>query len=494
MPLIHILPEDVRLEVPAGTDLREALRRAGIFLDAPCGGQGKCRKCSVRVDGEEVLACQTAVGRDVTVVVPEKHDLHVMQKGTGAALRMDPLRPGPLLAVDIGTTSVVCFLLDGTDGRELASESALNAQAVFGADVISRIRAALSGDLERERDAICTQLAGMIETVCRRAGTVPAEIGVVSVVGNPTMQQLFLGIPPDNLAGVPFAPVLTEAKTIPCRDVLPLCENAALLIVPDIAGYIGADTMGCVLSTGISETDELTLMVDIGTNGEMVLGDRDRLIACSTAAGPALEGANISCGMRGADGAVDHVRWGGGAPVCSVLGGGTARGICGSGLIDAVAVFLEAGLLNRRGRIQSTGERDGQRALALTDTVFLTQEDIRQVQMAKGAICAGVRLMAKQLGREVADIRRVLLAGAFGSFMDPESACRIGLLPEELRGRITAVGNAAGTGAKMLACDRNELARSQRLKEKIEFLELASLPDFSGAFARAMNFRERERA
>lgn len=493
MPTIRIFPGDIRAEVPSGANLMKALRDAGVFLDAPCGGHGKCGKCSVTVDGGTVLSCQVSVEADMTVTIPEKSGLNVLRAGIETAAKLNPHREGDLIAIDIGTTSVVCFLLDGQDGRELSSASALNAQTAFGADVISRIRAALSGELKSQRDVIRRQLTGLIAEACRKAGRDPGGIGTVAVVGNPAMQQLFLGISPENLAAVPFDPVLTEAKTVPCGDYLPICENALLLVVPDISGYIGADTMGCVLSTGLYEAEELTLMVDIGTNGEMVLGDRNRMIACSTAAGPALEGANIRFGMRGTDGAIDHVWMEDGALRCSVIGGGEARGVCGSGLIDAVAVLLEAGLLNKRGRIQSQTERDGQRVIDLTEKVYLTQDDIRQLQMAKGAICAGVQLLAKQLGCGVEDIKKVLLAGAFGSYMNPDSACRIGLLPEELRGKITAVGNAAGSGAKLLACDRDYLALSQKLKDKIEFLELASLPEFPITLARAMNFREAEK-
>lgn len=490
MPTIHILPDELTVSIPKGTNLLRALQDKGVFLDAPCGGLGLCRKCVVRIGGEDVLSCQTAVEADMTVTIPPGGGLRILREGIDLSCRMNPRRKGPLIAIDIGTTSVVCFLLDWETGRELASASELNVQAAFGADVISRIRAALTGELEKERNGIREELTELIAAVCRKAGVEPCDIGVVSVVGNPAMQQLFMGISPENLAGVPFAPALTEAKAVPCGDFLPLCGNAELLVVPDIAGYIGADTMGCVLSTGMYMATPLTLMVDIGTNGEMVLGNREHMIACSTAAGPALEGANIRFGMRGTEGAIDHVWMEDGKLCCSVIGGGPAQGICGSGLIDAVAVLLEAGLLNKRGRIQSKEERDGQRVVDLRDGIFLTQEDIRQVQMAKGAICAGVRLMAKQLGHEVGDIERVLLAGAFGSFMNPESACRIGLLPEELQGKITAVGNAAGSGAKLLACDRDILPLSQTLIEKIAFLELASLPEFSGTFARSMNFRE----
>jgi uncharacterized 2Fe-2S/4Fe-4S cluster protein (DUF4445 family) len=305
------------------------------------------------------------------------------------------------------------------------------------------------------------------------------------MVGNPAMQQLFLGISPENLASVPFAPVLTEAKTIPCREILPICANADLLLVSDISGYIGADTMGCVLSTELYKKEETTLMVDIGTNGEMVLGNKDRMIACSTAAGPALEGANIQFGMRGTDGAIDHVWLENGEVRYSVIGGGEPEGICGSGLIDAIAVGLEMGMLNKRGRIQNE-----EHIFHLTETIYLTQDDIRQVQLAKGAIYAGIFLMAKQLGLGIPDIQKVQLAGAFGNYLSPKSACRMGLLPEELLDRIEPIGNAAGSGAKMLACNKELLPLTQELTRKIEFLELASLPEFSRTFAKSMNFRE----
>ena len=485
MVQLTILPKNVTVSVSRGQKLMDILQAAGIYLDAPCGGNGKCGKCRVMVDGTEVLACETVVNRDMAVTIPEKAGLNVLQSGVTVHQTLDSIKAGYLLAFDIGTTSVVCFLLDGETGEELAKSSMLNPQTAFGADVISRIQTALRGEMEQLTRVIRDGMENLIGAVCREANVSPLRIAVVSVVGNPAMQQLFLGIRPENLAGVPFAPVLTEAKVIPCADILPVCANAQLLIVPDISGYIGADTMGCVLSTEIYRNDTLTLMVDIGTNGEMVLGSKRRMIACSTAAGPALEGANIRFGMRGTEGAIDHVWLENGELRYSVIGGGAAEGICGSGLIDAIATGLNMGLLNKRGRIQNE-----ERIFRLTDTVYLTQDDVRQVQLAKGAIYAGIFLMAKQLGLEVADIQKVQLAGAFGNYLNPESACRIGLLPEELLDRIEAVGNAAGSGAKMLACDKKLLPFTQHLTEKIEFLELASLADFPKTFAKAMNFRE----
>ena len=475
----------IHISGKTGGTLLQALQKMGCAPDAPCGGHGTCGKCKVLVDGVEVLACQTPVDRDLEVTIPRRAALQILQEGIGVAAQIDPLEEGHLLAFDIGTTSVVCYLLDGKTGEELAAAGMGNPQAVFGADVISRIRAALNGELERLTKAIREGMTALIWQVCREAGITPADVGVVSVVGNPAMQQLFLGISPENLAGVPFAPALTEAKAVSCGEILPVCGRAKLLIVPDISGYVGADTLGCVLATGMHEKEEITLLVDIGTNGEMVLGNSKRMIACSTAAGPALEGAQIRFGMGGAPGAIDHVWLENGEVKCSVIGGGEAKGICGSGLIDAIAVGLETGLLNKRGRIQNE-----ERELRLTEEIWLTQEDIRQVQLAKGAIRTGITLMAGQLGLEPADIEKVRLAGAFGSFMDPKSACRIGLLPEELLGRIEAVGNAAGSGAKMLACDKKLLAVTPKLVERIEFLELANLPEFPRTFAMAMNFRE----
>ncbi len=485
MPKLHIAPQSIVCVVPQGTNLMTALQDNHVFLDAPCGGNGKCGKCKVLIDGQEVLACQITVDADMTVTIPDKAGLNVLQTGIAVQQKMDPMKAGFLLAFDIGTTSVVCFLLDRKTGAELAKSSMLNPQAAFGADVISRIQAALRGELEQETQVIREGMTSLILQVCGDTQIDPAEIGVVSVVGNPAMQQLFLGIRPENLAGVPFAPVLTEAKTIPCREILPICANADLLIVPDISGYIGADTMGCVLSTELYKKEETTLMVDIGTNGEMVLGNKDRMIACSTAAGPALEGANIQFGMRGTDGAIDHVWLENGEVRYSVIGGGEPEGICGSGLIDAIAVGLEMGLLNKRGRIQNE-----EHIFHLTETIYLTQDDIRQVQLAKGAIYAGIFLMAKQLGLGIPDIQKVQLAGAFGNYLSPKSACRMGLLPEELLDRIEPIGNAAGSGAKMLACNKELLPLTQELTRKIEFLELASLPEFSRTFAKSMNFRE----
>lgn len=474
------------LKAEQGENLLEVLRKENMAPEAPCGGNGKCGKCKVTVNGEEKLACQTIIEKDMIVQIGvESEDTNILSDGWNTQIEIDPVREGYLLAFDIGTTTVVGYLLD-KNGKELATSSMLNPQSPYGADVISRIRLALKGDMEALTEKIRKGLATITEDMCSRAKIVPDEIAVVSVVGNPCMQQLFLGIIPENLATVPFTPVIIKTEISKAKDILPLWNHAVLLTVPDISGYVGADTMACVLSTHLYEQDAVMLMVDIGTNGEMVLGNCERMVACSTAAGPALEGVQIHFGMRGAKGAIDHVWSEEGRICCSVIGDTEAVGICGSGLIDAVAVLLDLGKINKRGRIQDTKEVDGQRVIYLTDQVYLTQNDIREVQMAKGAIAAGICLLADYLDIAVDDIEHVLLAGAFGSFMNAKSACKIGLLPKVLSDRIETVGNASGNGAKMLACNRKELEKTDQLVSQIQFLELAQHPDFQKTFAKCM--------
>ena len=482
MPIITLPDLGRAIAAPAGVSLLDALRDSGIYPDAPCGGSGKCGKCRVLVDGAQRLACQTVVDRDMAVALSSNEHIlqSICENRSGSSSQAEYL-----LAYDIGTTSVVCALLEGSRGNVLAQSSMLNPQVAYGADVITRIRAAMQGKLDALTQLIRHAMLDLLQTVCEAASILPEQIGRVSVVGNPAMQQLFLGIDPENLTKVPFAPALTAAKTVSCGEFLPPCARAQLLIVPDIAGFVGADTVGCLLATQLYEKEELTLLVDIGTNGEMVLGNRHRMLACATAAGPALEGASISCGLRASAGAIDHVWIENGKLLCSVIGGGAAKGICGSGLVDAVAAGLELGLINKRGKLLTENGR-----LSLTETVYLTQEDIRRVQLAKGAIQAGIRLLAVQLGVDIEAIQRVQLAGAFGSVVTPQNACRIGLLPQQLLEKVEGIGNAALEGAKMLALEDALLPFAQELAERVEFVELAGLPAFPKTFAKAMLFRE----
>jgi len=465
------LPEKQNIDVAAGTNLLDALRQAGLFDNAPCGGNGRCGKCRVMADGREVLACQTVVDRDLTVVLPKKETGVILTDGIMTAL---PENSGLCLAVDIGTTTVAAYLLE--DGRILHAQSRKNPQAAYGADVVSRIQHAVKGSA----DALTEAIRGCLEDLTRGLFTETGKnrLDTVCVVGNPAMQQLFLGLPVDNLTRIPFRPRLTKGETDEAGRYVPAWTGAKLRTVPDIAGYIGADTVAGILATGMDQSESLTLLVDIGTNGEMVLGNKDRLVACATAAGPALEGAGISCGMQAGTGAIDHVYPDGS---CHVIGETKAAGICGSGLLDAVAAALERGILNERGRILRED-----RILPLTEDLFLTQEDIRQLQQAKGAIAAGIRLMTEKLSVSLGQIETVYLAGAFGTFLDPRSACRVGLIPPELERKICLIGNAAGSGAMQIACSRDIFARTDTIAASAEHLDLAALPGWAKQFAQSM--------
>lgn len=480
---VTVLPQGWTVKAKDGDSLLSALRGANLISDVPCGGEGRCGKCQVVVDDTEVLACRTVVDRDMTVAIPSPGTRKILTEMREPVIIPQPQEDGFILAFDIGTTTVVGCLLEGSSGRELAVAGVPNPQSAYGADVISRIRHGAQGKMEALTGTIRNCLTELTIKLCRKANAAPDEIRVVSVVGNPAMQQFLLGISVENLTRVPFLPVITGMQMIPAGDILPLWKNGQCLTVGDIAGFLGADTVACILASDMDRCRELTLMVDIGTNGEMVLGNRDGMVACSAAAGPALEGAGIRFGMGGQTGAIDHVWLEENRIRCSVIGGGSARGICGSGLMDSVAVALEQGLLNKRGKILT---EDG--LLPLTDGVYLTQEDIRQLQLAKGAIAAGIQLLANHMGVALSDIHKVCLAGAFGTYMDPKSACRIGLIPGELQNRITVMGNAALSGASLLACSRDARERAQRILSCTEALELSVLPAFPGCFARHMRF------
>ena len=485
---IRILNREKTIETEAGTTLLKALTDHGIFLDAPCGGEGKCKKCVVILEGKEVLACRIKAEQDMEISLPESAREKVVQTAATSDVSFEPLRPGYQLAFDIGTTTVVGYLLDKEDGRVLCTEGILNPQTSFGADVISRIKEAMNGSLKQLTSSIRKALTQITLKLCDKTGIQPEEISTVCVVGNPCMQQLFMGLDPSNLATIPFAPVLTQTKIVKAETFLPILKKADFLVVPDISGYVGADTLACVMSTQLYKSDDIILMLDIGTNGEMVLGSKERMAACSTAAGPALEGADIRFGMRAKDGAIDHVLAENNLLSCHVMGEGKAEGLCGSGLIDAVAKSLVTGHINEFGRIQDTEEKEGGRFIPLKDDVFLTQEDIRKVQLAKGAIAAGIKLMAEHLGISFEEISHVYLAGAFGSYIDPVSACEIGLIPEELLQKTTAIGNAAGAGSCRMAKNHQEFLQCQEVRDRIEFLELASLAEFQYEFVEQMNF------
>lgn len=483
MLCVTFMPQGVKVEVEPGTSLLAAQIQAGLHPDAPCGGKGTCGKCRVHLDGQQVLACQTPVSRPMAVWLSPPAQAVVLTQGLACSTQPDG-QYTYTAAFDIGTTTLVGYLLDGITGQELACASALNPQAQYGADVISRIQTVLEQPQTPMRGCICQALGALTGELARQAGIDPAQIQCTAVVGNTAMHHLLLGIDPRPLVTPPYMPRQTDAQILPAQTLLPV--SGQIRVLPNIAGFVGADTVGCLTATRFDQRQELTLMIDIGTNGEMVLGDSRRRVACSTAAGPAFEGAKISQGMRGSPGAIDHVSVQDGGLVCHVIGEEQARGLCGSGLLDLVACLLDLGVIDESGCLE------GKSYTIPGTSVSLTQSDVREVQLAKAAIRAGIELMCSHLGTVPEQIQTVLLAGAFGNYLNPRSACRIGMIPPCLLERIQPIGNAAGAGARLCALSQAEFAYSQRLARQTEFLELASKPVFQDRFVDALEFCEED--
>jgi len=439
-------------------------------------------------------------------------------------------RPVCMAAFDIGTTTVAAYLLDARDGRELAVSSCLNPQAPYGADVINRANYVLEHGTAEITGCIREAVSSLIVDMTAQAGVTAEDVYAVSIAGNTCMHHLFLGISPDSLVHAPYNPAVSSAMLLRASDFgIRAARRALLWMLPNIAGFVGADTVACLISSEIADQAEWTLLIDIGTNGEMVLARGGELAACSTAAGPAFEGAGISCGMRGSEGAISAVRFDeNGSWDYDVIGDVAPVGICGSGLLDAAACLLRSGRMDETGELEDgelvladetvsgsgkpvpadvsvsgSGEpvpadesmRGSDRLMPAGGSgrkVSVTQKDIRSLQLAKAAIASGVHLLAGAQGIALGEISQVWLAGAFGSFLSPESACDIGLIPPVLRGRIRPIGNAAGEGAKCVLRDVRRFEEAKALAARTKFLELATLPEFQDRFVDELSFPEEE--
>lgn len=415
-------------------------------------------------------------------------------------------------AFDIGTTTIAAYLYDLKNGVNLDVASVLNPQVSFGADVLSRIEYAVSSEAAASmmHAVLLDGLNLILKQFSERNGIDTAEIYGAVFAGNTTMMHFLMNLHTGSMAVSPFIPVTTRMHRLDAgRLGLEMNRRGMALAMPGVSAYIGADTVAAVLSSGMYESDGISLLVDIGTNGEIVLGCRDWLLSCSTAAGPAFEGANIRNGVGGIHGAIDTVRL---LPELrfTTLGDKEPVGICGSGIVDAVAQLLEAGLLDETGRFADTAELSGFAAgyrdrLATVDGVkafillpapegspdgciAVTQKDVRELQNAKAAIAAGIRTLVKKSGIEMKDIGKVCLAGGFGSRIDIGSALKIGLLPEELEGRIEAIGNAAGSGAAEALLSSGMLEAAGAIKAKLQYVELSSCKEFTEEYVGCMFF------
>ena len=521
-------PDGKQISIHAGATLLEAAGQADIILNTVCGGKGICEKCLVNLEphGQQVLACQYHIQSDITVTIPPgsrffeqkileygidtktklRYDIYEKYKETASTKNIFGL------AVDVGTTTVVAKLIDMEDGRCLATQATTNPQARYGDDVISRITyAQTDAKLAELHTVIIECINKLITQLCNQAQIDATDIYEICVVGNTTMNHIFLKLPVAQLGQAPYKAFSVDAKDLPAGELaLQINPAGNIHTVENIAGFVGSDTTAVALAVNMDSAEETMLAVDIGTNGEIVLGTKDKLYVASCAAGPALEGARISCGSRAAEGAIEAVVVNDNDIILDVIGGCAPRSICGSGLIDAVAVLLNLGIVDATGQFSKVAslkdkvpepilarmvEHGGQPAFVLDERratsderLLLTQQDIREVQLAKAAIRASIKLLQNKIGLEDSDIKQILLAGAFGNYIRKESALRIGLLPDVPPECIHFVGNAASSGAQMLLLSSQARQKARVLARKIEYIEIAHEPEFQAVFADSMSF------
>lgn len=535
-----------RFEVEAapGRSLLAALAASSrVFVPAACGGRGTCGKCRVRVreaagaaapvstaderflsqedleDGVR-LACTLPADEVRSVEIPvtsdvafTKAEIPQIAGAVDPIVRCDAPQGAPCygVAVDIGTTTLGCYLVDlaptpaaeqgapaggtatgGNAGeRVVAAWSAMNRQAVFGADVLSRISYADHGGLAELQRAVVAELNELLSSPARRGGMETAHIAAVAVTGNTTMLHLLLGVDPHGIGRAPFTPVFTESRRLTGAELgLADHADAEVRVLPSISAYVGADIVAAIVAEDLDTTTASILLVDVGTNGELVLAHDGRLYACSTAAGPAFEGATIAHGVGGVAGAIASWRWDGSDFAFETIAGAPPIGVCGSGLLDVVARLLDDGVVDETGRMRAPDEQADEPAFTLVPGITVTQGDIREVQLAKAAVAAGIDVLLDRAGIGPADLDEVVLTGGFGHHLAVESALRIGLLPEVDAERIRSTPNAAGAGAVRALLQREALPRMVEAAARTEYIELSGRPEFQERYVDHMIFPE----
>ena len=497
---LELLPLGKVLRVKRGTPLQDVLFAHGV--EFPCGGRGRCKGCRIKVlagllpitneDRQKLSPTELAEGWRLACRGVAESDLRIELAQWEAAILTDDSafaftpREGLGIAVDLGTTTIVAQLLDLQTGHVLAVRAALNAQAKCGADIMSRVEHAVAGGGQRTlQNLVRQQIGRLTQELLTTASAVAHEVESVVVVGNTVMHHLFCGINLEPLSHYPFESVSPGLQVFEAAQLgWSLPGNPGVRFLPCLGNFVGSDILAGLLATRLHESERVAALIDLGTNGEIIVGNCERLLCTSTAAGPAFEGARISMGMRAATGAISEVRVRDGRLECHVLGNIVPRGICGSGLVDAVAAGLELGWISSKGRL-ANGE-----PLALAGPVSLNQWDVRELQLAKGAIAAGLRILLEQWGATREELAQVFLAGAFGNYINHTSARRIGLLdfPAE---KVRPAGNTALLGAKLALFSLPEQGGTYtQILGKVKHVSLNEDARFQETFVEEMVFPE----
>jgi uncharacterized 2Fe-2S/4Fe-4S cluster protein (DUF4445 family) len=554
MATIHFHPGGKVVSVVEGATLLAAARSAGVFIDTPCDGAGTCGKCRVKIPAAHrqylreaphdwltqaertegwVLACQCTVHGDLQVEPGQgtEDELKILSEGQAVAVELNPWitktfdvaraqtsvqaggvtlvsEPGDTTralfgaAVDIGTTTLVVALIDLRDGRELAVASGLNPQARHAQDVLSRIKLGSQPEgLQLLHGELITELNRLIAETAAEVQVSVQNIYEAVFSGNTTMLHLATGTNPASLGKYPYTPARPCGESLRAAEVgLVIAPDGQVYLPPIMSAYVGADITSGILAAKLAALRGVTLFVDIGTNGEMVLAVNGELTATSTAAGPAFEGMNIACGMRASRGAIELVSLAGDRVEIKTIANAAPVGLCGSGLLDAVGELAAHGVVDKNGRFRVNGALpdrpwkdrvgllDGKPVFHIADPVYLSQKDVRQVQLAKAAVRAGIEIMLRANGLTAAQVDRVLIAGSFGFHLRTASLIHLGLLPREFADRVEFVGNTSKTGARAFLLDRRLRDALKQLVRRVRVLELANDPAFEKTFIQALSF------
>jgi uncharacterized 2Fe-2S/4Fe-4S cluster protein (DUF4445 family) len=585
MPAVRFLPQNINVDVPAGTLIHEAATRAGIHdVELPCGGEGSCRQCLVELADPErcaVMACQTRIIRDATVYLPDRRELAMRAVGNSQFLvdksllpqagRLSPLyqvvplkvppasleehysdwsrlvralrgtrgglgvrtslatlrglagalraqdgwitvaieerdselcvravEPGHRtqaavgLAVDIGTTTVAAQLVDLNDGRVLATATSYNAQIQRGRDIISRIEYARTEKLLYELRGMVLETVHRLLAEMRDSLSLAVEaLRAAFIVGNTTMIHLLLALPPRYIRESPYVPTVNPVPALTAREVgLEIHPDAVVEFAPGVGSYLGGDITAGLLATDLPKAEQVALFLDIGTNGEIVVGNAEWMVGCSCSAGPAFEGAGVQCGMRAAEGAIERIEISpDGAAIYHVIGGGKPAGICGSGLICLLGELFRAGIIDQSGRfhhdsrlfVVETGSRT-----ATGEDLIVSESELENLIRTKAAIYAGCSLILDNVGLGWSDIARVYIAGGFGRYLRIPEAILIGLLPDLPPGRFHYIGNSALTGAYSALLSREHREKLAEIASRMTYVDLSSDPRYMDNYIQAM--------
>ncbi len=506
--VVHEQAGSREISAVQGDSVLDALRAAGIAVTATCGGHGVCRKCRVLVHDDEgvsyKLACETPVADGMEVSVDTNYGMMVSLVGMQSKWGSDGAGWGYGFAIDVGTTTVVCRLYDLESGRLMGTVGRTNPQIVFGGDVISRITACKEGHLKDMSKLLGDLLVDMALELVNKAGIELSQVSYTVLAGNTVMEHIAAEFDPTSIGVAPFTPYTLFGMEL---DYLAFEQGSiaagTTYFAPCISGYVGGDITCDLLAIDILNAEGPTLLVDLGTNGEIALGDASGVLTCATAAGPVFEGGNIKYGMPAYPGAISKVTFSGGNFGYTVISGADPTGICGTGLIDCVALALMHGIIDETGRIldddeidcvcshgmeRAVCEHDGQRCIQISDNVYVTQKDIRNLQLAKAAIVAGIRTLLKAKGIDVSEVKDFVIAGGFGQFLDLGAAARVGLIPDELLYCARSVGNSAIEGASALLLSDEATDELDSIVGACEYIELSESKEFNEFYLGSMTF------